>query len=55
MGTAVIGGMVAETFIGRFFVPAIFYFVERLSPADRARVTAPAPQHGAITEGHQDA
>jgi HAE1 family hydrophobic/amphiphilic exporter-1 len=55
MGTAVIGGMVAETFIGIFFVPAIFYFVERWSPADRARVTAPAPQHGAITEGNQDA
>src|SRR4029077_6932816 len=31
MGTAVIGGMVAETFIGRFFVPAIFYVVEKLS------------------------
>jgi HAE1 family hydrophobic/amphiphilic exporter-1 len=33
MGTAVIGGMVAETFIGRFFVPAIFYVVERISGA----------------------
>src|ERR1700678_1020267 len=55
MGTAVIGGMVAETFIGIFFVPAIFYFVERWSPGDRARGTAPAPQHGAITEGNQDA
>jgi HAE1 family hydrophobic/amphiphilic exporter-1 len=55
MGTAVIGGMVAETFIGIFFVPAIFYFVERGYPADRARVTAPAPQHCAITEGNQDA
>jgi hydrophobic/amphiphilic exporter-1 (mainly G- bacteria), HAE1 family len=31
MGTAVIGGMIAETFIGRFFVPSIFYVVERLS------------------------
>src|SRR6202046_1827761 len=55
MGTAVIGGMVAETFIGRFFVPAIFYVVERWSPADPARITALAPQHGAITEGNQDA
>jgi hydrophobic/amphiphilic exporter-1 (mainly G- bacteria), HAE1 family len=55
MGPAVIGGMVAETFIGIFFVPAIFYFVERWSPGDRARVTAPAPQHGAITVGSQDA
>jgi HAE1 family hydrophobic/amphiphilic exporter-1 len=33
MGTAVIGGMLAETFIGRFFVPAIFYAVERISGA----------------------
>jgi hydrophobic/amphiphilic exporter-1 (mainly G- bacteria), HAE1 family len=31
MGTAVIGGMVVETFLGRFLVPAIFYVVERLS------------------------
>src|SRR5213076_817754 len=31
MGTAVIGGMVVETFIGRFLVPAIFYVVEKLS------------------------
>jgi len=37
MGTAVIGGMVAETFIGRFFVPAIFYVVEKLSGAERRR------------------
>jgi len=35
MGTAVIGGMIAETFIGRFFVPAIFYVVEKLSGAGR--------------------
>jgi HAE1 family hydrophobic/amphiphilic exporter-1 len=33
MGTAVIGGMVVETFIGRFLVPAIFYVVEKLSAA----------------------
>jgi HAE1 family hydrophobic/amphiphilic exporter-1 len=35
MGTAVIGGMVAETFIGRFFVPAIFCVVERISGATK--------------------
>jgi len=40
MGTAVIGGMVAETFIGRFFVPAIFYVVEKLSGAERRRALA---------------
>jgi HAE1 family hydrophobic/amphiphilic exporter-1 len=37
IGTTVIGGMVAETFIGRFFVPAIFVVVEKL-----AGVKAPA-------------
>jgi HAE1 family hydrophobic/amphiphilic exporter-1 len=47
MGTAVIGGMVVETFIGRFLVPAIFYVVEKLSAG---RVTAagltPSPAEG---------
>jgi HAE1 family hydrophobic/amphiphilic exporter-1 len=39
MGTAVIGGMLAETFIGRFFVPAIFYAVERISGAAKRGTT----------------
>jgi len=43
MGTAVIGGMIAETFIGRFFVPAIFYVVEKLSGAERRRPLPLAP------------
>ena len=50
MGTAVIGGMIAETFIGRFFVPAIFYVVEKLSGADLRRALplspAEAPSQG---------
>jgi HAE1 family hydrophobic/amphiphilic exporter-1 len=50
MGTAVIGGMVAETFIGRFFVPAIFYVVEKVSGAERRTalplVSAEAPSQG---------
>jgi HAE1 family hydrophobic/amphiphilic exporter-1 len=50
MGTAVIGGMVAETFIGRFFVPAIFYVVEKLSGAERRKAlsltSAEAPSQG---------
>jgi HAE1 family hydrophobic/amphiphilic exporter-1 len=50
MGTAVIGGMVAETFIGRFFVPAIFYVVEKLSGAERRKAlpltAAEAPSQG---------
>jgi len=43
MGTAVIGGMVAETFIGRFFVPTIFYVVEKLSGADRRKALPLTP------------
>ena len=48
MGTAVIGGMVAATAIGIFFVPAIFYVVEKLSgagrqPASRAVSTMTEP------------
>jgi hydrophobic/amphiphilic exporter-1 (mainly G- bacteria), HAE1 family len=50
MGTAVIGGMLAETFIGRFFVPAIFYVVEKVSGADRRKALpltpAQAPSQG---------
>jgi HAE1 family hydrophobic/amphiphilic exporter-1 len=38
IGTAAIGGMVAETFLGRFLVPAIFVVVEKLSGA---KATAP--------------
>jgi len=51
MGTAVIGGMVAETFIGRFFVPAIFYVVERISGAARQRPVGLVP---AETPGEGD-
>jgi hydrophobic/amphiphilic exporter-1 (mainly G- bacteria), HAE1 family len=47
MGTAVIGGMVAETFIGRFFVPAIFYVVERISGAGRQKSVGLVPAQSA--------
>ncbi len=40
IGTAAIGGMIAETFLGRFLVPAIFVVVEKLSGA---KVMAPSP------------
>ncbi len=48
MGTAVIGGMLAASVIGIFFVPAIFYLVEKWSgagkePASGALPAAPAP------------
>jgi len=35
MGTTVIGGMLAASAIGIFFIPAIFYFVEKLAGAKR--------------------
>jgi HAE1 family hydrophobic/amphiphilic exporter-1 len=47
MGTAVIGGMLVETFIGRFLIPAIFYVVEKFSGASvPASGLAPAPAQG---------
>jgi HAE1 family hydrophobic/amphiphilic exporter-1 len=47
MGTAVIGGMIVETFIGRFLVPAIFYVVEKLSGARVGAVgLTPSPAQG---------
>src|ERR1700756_3091492 len=42
MGTTVIGGMLAASAIGIFFVPAIYYLVERLSSA-RGGVGSAAP------------
>ena len=35
MGTTVIGGMLAASLIGIFFVPAVFYVVEKMSGAGR--------------------
>jgi HAE1 family hydrophobic/amphiphilic exporter-1 len=49
MGTTVIGGMLAASLIGIFFVPAAFYVVEKLSGASRpnlALVPPPAPAPG---------
>jgi len=50
MGTTVIGGMLAASFIGIFFVPAIFFLVEKWSGAGRAIPTAlpgtPSPAEG---------
>jgi len=41
--TTVIGGMLAETFIGRFFVPAIFYVVEKFSGAEKRKALPLTP------------
>ena len=50
MGTTVIGGMLAASFIGIFFVPAIFYMVEKWSGAQSERLPgtlpSPAPAEG---------
>jgi HAE1 family hydrophobic/amphiphilic exporter-1 len=50
IGTTVIGGMLAATAIGIFFIPAIFYLVEKASFAARAPGPSPgilpAPGHG---------
>jgi HAE1 family hydrophobic/amphiphilic exporter-1 len=46
MGTTVIGGMLAASLIGIFFIPAIFYVVERVSGATREApvVMRPTPE-----------
>jgi HAE1 family hydrophobic/amphiphilic exporter-1 len=57
MGTAVIGGMLAASFIAIFVIPALFYIVERISGA---RVEAfkdagaAAPGLPPPTPGHAD-
>jgi HAE1 family hydrophobic/amphiphilic exporter-1 len=47
--------MTAASVLGIFTVPAIFYLVEKLSAAVRARVMGTSTQHSALTEGEQDA
>jgi len=51
MGTAVIGGMLAASAIGIFFIPAIFCLVEKLSSTRRERLPAILPQNPAPSEG----
>ncbi|HTV59496.1 MAG TPA: multidrug efflux RND transporter permease subunit [Verrucomicrobiae bacterium] len=50
MGTTVIGGMLAASAIAIFFIPAIFYFVEKLSSGRRQEFgessANPTPQEG---------
>jgi HAE1 family hydrophobic/amphiphilic exporter-1 len=52
MGTTVIGGMLAASIIGIFFIPAIFYVVERISGAGRALPATPLAPAG--TTGEDD-
>jgi HAE1 family hydrophobic/amphiphilic exporter-1 len=51
MGTTVIGGMLAASLIGIFFVPAIFYLVEKWSGAGKERVRTALPGTPAPAEG----
>ena len=50
LGTAVISGMLAATFLGVFFIPALFVTVERLAPRKRAGDAREATPHGAHGE-----
>jgi HAE1 family hydrophobic/amphiphilic exporter-1 len=50
MGTTVIGGMLAASAIGIFFIPAIFYVVEKLSGAGKEHAPAAPPQRSAPAE-----
>jgi HAE1 family hydrophobic/amphiphilic exporter-1 len=49
MGTTVIGGMLAASAIGIFFIPAIFYVVEKVSGAKRKHVPATGTADSAET------
>jgi len=52
MGTAVIGGMLAASVIGIFFVPAIFYLVEKWSGAGTEHASGALPATPAPAEGN---
>jgi hydrophobic/amphiphilic exporter-1 (mainly G- bacteria), HAE1 family len=51
MGTTVIGGMVAASAIGIFFVPGIFYMVEKWSGAGKERIPGTLTATSAPVEG----
>jgi HAE1 family hydrophobic/amphiphilic exporter-1 len=51
MGTTVIGGMLAASAIGIFFVPAIFYMVEKWSGTEKEHIAAALPSTPKPAEG----
>jgi HAE1 family hydrophobic/amphiphilic exporter-1 len=51
MGTTVIGGMMAASIIGIFFVPAVFYMVEKWSGGEKDRTAVASPATPAPAEG----
>jgi len=52
MGTTVIGGMLAASLIGIFFIPVVFYVVEKWSGAGKERQSSALPQRAAPAEGN---
>jgi HAE1 family hydrophobic/amphiphilic exporter-1 len=52
MGTTVIGGMLAGSLIGVFFIPVIFYVVEKWSGAGKKRQQAVLQQRPTPAEGN---
>jgi HAE1 family hydrophobic/amphiphilic exporter-1 len=51
MGTTVIGGMLAASVVGVFFIPAMFYVVERISGAERRKALPLVPAAEAPSQG----
>jgi HAE1 family hydrophobic/amphiphilic exporter-1 len=51
MGTTVIGGMIAASALGIFFIPAIFYLVEKWSGADTEGAAGSLPAEPAPAPG----
>ena len=51
MGTTVIGGMLAASLIGIFFVPAVFFMVEKLSGAGKQEAVRLMVRGAARAEG----
>jgi HAE1 family hydrophobic/amphiphilic exporter-1 len=49
MGTTVVGGMVAASVIGIFFVPAIFYLVEKWFSASKEPTPGISPATSPVT------
>jgi HAE1 family hydrophobic/amphiphilic exporter-1 len=52
MGTTVIGGMLAASLIGIFFIPVVFYVVEKWSGAGKERQSGALQQRVAPAEGN---
>jgi len=51
MGTTVIGGMLAASLIGVFFIPVVFYVVEKWSGAGKEHQQAVLQQRPTPAEG----